>query len=907
MADGSTSNYSLILPEIDGAEGTWGTSINTNLTNLDSLLSGGTTLTAIVVDNVKIDGSNIGTVGDPDLITVGTNTVTVAGTLNATALTGPLTGDVTGNVTGNVTGTVSADALTMGDNKKITLGTGGDLEIYHDGSHSHILDKGTGSLSLDAAHFAIRSGATDDADTTPTEHIRMQVLAGSSGTTAFSAGTESSGSLSGGMTNPRLEVQPISGSNAGQVVVRGKLLIDQDPVDSTKTGSADLNVIGDITAVNLDVSGDITAVNLDVSGNITSNITVDNGASNTDATIHSSTGDARLNINTDASGGTKYASIEMGGTDGAFIDIKEPNSDDYDLRIEHGVASDDVSLVTSKYPLVLQTQASGGDVKIKREGVEKLATSATGIDVTGAVTAESATFSSGLQGNNLVVASTSDNTSAHPDIVFVKDRTTAPIATEKLGNILFQAPDGDNNATNVTYGKIMVEVEAVDASADTYSGQIDFYPQDETAQTTNGETVSMRVSETLFKVGNQVKAKIDTNGIDVTGTVTADGLSVDVTGGYASIQSNDDTSGLMLKSTHTGNDSSPDLLLRRTVMPNGITAPASYNLHAIQFEGLSQNPSDASDTTNSHYVRLLSEATNSTKGAPEGQFKVEVATGSGSADRFKVNKDGIDVTGEVSIGDATSVAGATNRLNIGANGELLIYHNGNDSYIKESDASGSLTIQGQNIFIKNTAGDKNFIHTDSNIDVRLSYDGSTKLQTTTGGVFVTGAVVASAQGATTGGQVKFREGTNNGTNTTILQAPADAGSGLTINLPSSAGTLALTSDIGFVAPTTVVGSSAINDMTSNISKKYVHTGGAVTLKFPNVTASSNLGNTWVVVNAGTDTLTFDRVTSGTSQFIKLNGSTVATAANTITLSKGGVAELTVTADNQIIIFGSGVI
>jgi len=127
----------------------------------------------------------------------------------------------------------------------------------------------------------------------------------------------------------------------------------------------------------------------------------------------------------------------------------------------------------------------------------------------------------------------------------------------------------------------------------------------------------------------------------------------------------------------------------------------------------------------------------------------------------------------------------------------------------------------------------------------------------------------------------------------------------TVNLPNASGTLALTTDIGFVAPTTVVGSAAIDDMTSNISKKYVHTGGAVTLKFPNVTASSNLGDTWVVVNAGTDTLTFDRVSA--SQFKKLNGSTVASLANTVTLSEGGVAELTVTADNQIIIFGSGVI
>jgi len=142
-------------------------------------------------------------------------------------------------------------------------------------------------------------------------------------------------------------------------------------------------------------------------------------------------------------------------------------------------------------------------------------------------------------------------------------------------------------------------------------------------------------------------------------------------------------------------------------------------------------------------------------------------------------------------------------------------------------------------------------------------------------------------------------------NTTTIQEGASGN--ITLTLPASTGTVALTSDIGFVAPTTVVGSAAISDMTSNISKKYVHTGSAVTLKFPNVTASSNLGDTWVVVNAGTDTLTFDRVTSGTSQFKQLNGSTVASLANTITLSKGGVAELTVTADNEIIIFGSGVI
>ena len=55
------------------------------------------------------------------------------------------------NSTGvDVTGTITADGLTMLDSEKITLGTGGDLEIYHSGSHSIIEDTGTGNLLIKA-------------------------------------------------------------------------------------------------------------------------------------------------------------------------------------------------------------------------------------------------------------------------------------------------------------------------------------------------------------------------------------------------------------------------------------------------------------------------------------------------------------------------------------------------------------------------------------------------------------------------------------------------------------------------------------------------------------------------------------------------------------------------------------
>ena len=47
-----------------------------------------------------------------------------------------------------ITGIATADGFRAGDNEKIVLGTGGDLEIYHDTNDSIIKDGGTGSLVL---------------------------------------------------------------------------------------------------------------------------------------------------------------------------------------------------------------------------------------------------------------------------------------------------------------------------------------------------------------------------------------------------------------------------------------------------------------------------------------------------------------------------------------------------------------------------------------------------------------------------------------------------------------------------------------------------------------------------------------------------------------------------------------
>ena len=43
------------------------------------------------------------------------------------------------------------------DSRKLLLGTGSDLQIYHDGSHSYIEDTGTGNLYIDANQFYLRN------------------------------------------------------------------------------------------------------------------------------------------------------------------------------------------------------------------------------------------------------------------------------------------------------------------------------------------------------------------------------------------------------------------------------------------------------------------------------------------------------------------------------------------------------------------------------------------------------------------------------------------------------------------------------------------------------------------------------------------------------------------------------
>ena len=94
-------------------------------------------------------------------------------------------------------GTMTGD-LILGDNVKLEIGSasGGDLQIYHDGSASRIVDAGTGSLKIQAENFAVNNvGDTENMITAVPDGAVSLFHNGSTKLTTTSTGIDVTGSV----------------------------------------------------------------------------------------------------------------------------------------------------------------------------------------------------------------------------------------------------------------------------------------------------------------------------------------------------------------------------------------------------------------------------------------------------------------------------------------------------------------------------------------------------------------------------------------------------------------------------------------------------------------------------------------------------------------------------------------
>ena len=139
-----------------------------------------------------------------------------------------------------------------------------------------------------------------------------------------------------------------------------------------------------------------------------------------------------------------------------------------------------------------------------------------------------------------------------------------------------------------------------------------------------------------------------------------------------------------------------------------------------------------------------------------------------NSQKLQTTTSGIDVTGNLVVSGTITgsggsflplaggtMTGTTNHADgvksiYGTNSDLTIEHTGTFSRIQEN-GTGDLIIQGQNISFTDSSGTDTYANFTHNAGVELRYDNSKKLETTSGGVMVTGGISATSESFLYGG------------------------------------------------------------------------------------------------------------------------------------------------------------
>ena len=76
---------------------------------------------------------------------------------------------------GTITGSDLATNIDLVDSQRIRIGTGNDLELYHDGTNSYIQDAGTGDLLVNTSQMRIKNAANNETMAIFTENGKVQL------------------------------------------------------------------------------------------------------------------------------------------------------------------------------------------------------------------------------------------------------------------------------------------------------------------------------------------------------------------------------------------------------------------------------------------------------------------------------------------------------------------------------------------------------------------------------------------------------------------------------------------------------------------------------------------------------------------------------------------------------------
>ena len=208
------------------------------------------TLTSLTVDDVFINGAQIGHTGDTDLITLSSGVVTVAGELDATSL------DISGDA--DIDGTLEADAITIGGvtlaetisdtvGAMVTSNTESGITVAYDDA-DNTLDFTIGTLNQDTTGTAAIATTVTITDNESTNENNAVIFTAGGDVDGGNLGLESDGNLTYNPSTGTLTATAFAGALTGNVTGNAS------GTAATVTGAAQSNItsLGTLTTLTVD-------------------------------------------------------------------------------------------------------------------------------------------------------------------------------------------------------------------------------------------------------------------------------------------------------------------------------------------------------------------------------------------------------------------------------------------------------------------------------------------------------------------------------------------------------------------------------------------------------------------------------------------------------------------------------